>query len=586
MKTQTRFTLRFYWEEVKKYPLLLAILLGTLVLASVAEMAWPVVVGKFFTQLGVGGEKALIVDQLLTVLFWLLLLEVFQWFFRRIFEYTNANFQAKIMAATTEKCFQSLMQQSYRFFNNNFAGSLVKKVNRMPRACEGITDVLVYNFIPMGLKLVMVIAFFFSQSVLIGGVVLIWSSLFLTINYFLSRYKLQFDLAKASSNSRVTGALADAISNNLNVKLFNGLEFEIKRFGKQVRDWFVKTKKSWHVSNHVDAGQAILMIALEIGILYTAIQLWSKDLIGVGAFFVIQAYLFELFHQLWGFGWSIRNFYEHLADAEEMTAILMEKPEVRDRKGAKKLKARAGKVEFRKVSFRYEEKGETVIENLSFTVKAGMKVALIGPSGGGKSTVIRLLLRLHDVARGEIWIDDQNIAKVTQESLREKIALVPQDPLLFHRNLLENIRYGRRDAGDEEVMAAAKMAYCDEFIGKFPDRYKTLVGERGVKLSGGQRQRIAIARAILSNAKILLLDEATSSLDSESEHLIQKALANLMKNKTTFIIAHRLSTIMSVDQILVLREGKIVETGTHADLTKKDGGLYKKLWDLQVGGYL
>ncbi|OGJ43526.1 hypothetical protein A3J23_04225 [Candidatus Peregrinibacteria bacterium RIFCSPLOWO2_02_FULL_48_14] len=260
-------------------------------------------------------------------------------------------------------------------------------------------------------------------------------------------------------------------------------------------------------------------------------------------------------------------------------------------------------MEFEKVSFSYmeslhngfsvarprrvtEEDESSVLRHFSFHVKPGERVAFIGPSGGGKTTIVKLLLRLFDVDKGRILIDGQDISKVTQDSLRVQIALVPQDPVLFHRSLMENIRYGRLDASNEEVVAAAKLAHADEFIRRFPKGYETHVGERGVKLSGGERQRVAIARALLANTRILILDEATSSLDSESEKLIKDALKVLMRGKTVFVIAHRLSTIIDMDRILVLEKGRIVEEGSHADLVGKEGGLYKKLWDLQVGGYL
>ena len=237
------------------------------------------------------------------------------------------------------------------------------------------------------------------------------------------------------------------------------------------------------------------------------------------------------------------------------------------------------------MSFGYESESG-VIQKFSFKLNPSEKVALIGPSGGGKSTLTKLMLRLFDVDKGKILIDGQDISKVTQDSLRGQIALVPQDPILFHRSLEENIRYGRLEASAEEIRAAAHLAHCHEFIEQMPKKYATVVGERGVKLSGGERQRIAIARAILANSKILILDEATSSLDSESEKLIQDALKNLMKNKTTFVIAHRLSTIVSMDRILVLEEGKIVEEGSHRVLIRNKGGLDRKLWELQGGGYL
>ena len=338
------------------------------------------------------------------------------------------------------------------------------------------------------------------------------------------------------------------------------------------------------MGSHIELGQAFFMVLIELIVMYISIKLWPKDLISIGDFVLIIVYVFEIFHQLWNFGRMVRDIFRNLADAEEMTEILMLEPEVKDHTN-KKIQVRHGKIEFQEVNFAYNQ-NEEVISNMNLTIKPSEKIALIGPSGGGKSTIVKLLLRLFDTTDGQILIDGQDISAFTQDSLHEQITLVPQDPILFHRTLIENIRYGRRDATDKEVIAAAKLAHCHEFINQFKDGYHTYVGERGVKLSGGQRQRVAIARAILSNSKILILDEATSSLDSEAETLIQDALENLIKNKTTIIIAHRLSTIMKTDRILVLKNGAIVEEGTHADLVDKSNSLYKKLWDLQVGGYL
>ncbi|MBD3330346.1 ATP-binding cassette domain-containing protein, partial [Candidatus Peregrinibacteria bacterium] len=350
--------------------------------------------------------------------------------------------------------------------------------------------------------------------------------------------------------------------------------------------WLKKSLKAWDLNVYLDAIQTLLMIVLEVGIFYIAIKLWVKDIIGIGGFFIIQAYVLEMFHNLFMFGRALRDIYEKIANAEEMTLILQKPHEVKDKSNAKAIKVTSGSVEFKNVNFSYKAKEESVIENFNLKIKPGEKVALIGPSGGGKSTFVKLLLRLYDIQEGEIIIDGQNIADITQDSLRREVTLVPQEPILFHRTLKENIKYGNRSASNKEIIAASKMAHCHEFIEALSEKYNTLVGERGIKLSGGQRQRVAIARAILSNAKILILDEATSSLDSESEVLIQKALQNLIKNKTTFIIAHRLSTIMSADRIIVLDQGKIIEQGTHADLINKKGSLYNKLWHLQIVGYM
>jgi ATP-binding cassette subfamily B protein len=288
---------------------------------------------------------------------------------------------------------------------------------------------------------------------------------------------------------------------------------------------------------------------------------------------------------VWDFGKIIMKIYEKLAEAEEMTVILNTPHEIVDIKNADDLKVKFGKINFKNVGFAYEE-DESIIDNFSLEIKAKETVALIGTSGAGKTTLTKLLLRMFDIQKGKILIDGQDISQVTQESLRNNISLVPQDPILFHRSLMENIRYGKFDATDEEVIRAAKLAHCDEFISKLHFGYDTFVGERGIKLSGGERQRVAIARAILRNAPILILDEATSSLDSESENFIQDSLDELMKNKTVIVIAHRLSTVKKVDRIVVIENKKIVEDGTHINLIKLKRGIYNKLWNIQVGGFI
>lgn len=548
------------------------------------QMLWPIYLGEFFNILAGQGEVVDAGQALRDILKIIALIGLVEWIAWRVFDYFYAIMTARIMANIGNECFEYLQGHSYRFFTDNFAGALVKKVSKMSRAFESIVDRFTYDLIRMGVKLVIITAVLFYFHPLLGAAVAGWAVIFVAMNYWLSLYKLKYDLARSEADTRVTASLADAVTNNINIKLFSALKHEYRKFSAVTEDWFQKTKKAWLLSVRIEGVQAALMIILELAILWKAIDLWQADLLTVGMIFVVQAYLWDLFSQLWEFGRTVREIYESLADAEEMTKILTDKHEVRDKRGAKELAVGAGKIEFKAVGFHYG-RGEDVVKDLSLKIKAGEKVALIGPSGGGKSTIFKLILRLFDIQSGEILIDGQNIAKVSQDSLRAEIALVPQDPILFHRSLLENIRYGRRDASDEAVYAAAKMAHCEEFIAKFPDGYQTLVGERGVKLSGGQKQRVAIARAILSNAKILMLDEATSSLDSESEELIQDALKSLMKNKTTLVIAHRLSTIMEADRILVLKDGRIIEDGQHADLINKKGSLYNKLWNLQVGGY-
>jgi ATP-binding cassette subfamily B protein len=505
--------------------------------------------------------------------------------FRRLGDYINIPLYSRVMSNIYHECFEYLHKHSYNFFNNNFAGSLVKRVNRMVNAFEVISDKFYYELIPLVLRIIIIFSVLLWIRPIIGLIMLIWTAFFMISNYFFTLYKWKFDILRAEADTEVTGVLADTITNNANVKMFASLGFELKNFRIVINDWAEKLSFTWKMDFIASTMQALAMAILEFLVFYFAIDYWTKGMLTPGDFVLMQAYLLELFGGLWNFSRIVRDLYARFADADEMMEILNQKHEVSDFPHAKEISVIRGQIEFKDVVFSYHDEG-SVIKDMNLTIKSGEKVALIGPSGGGKSTITKLLLRFFDIKKGKILIDGQDIKKVTQDSLRSQISFVPQDPILFHRTLMENIRYGRHDASDEEVIAAAKLANCHDFIMGFSDKYNTYVGERGIKLSGGERQRVAIARAILTNAPILILDEATSSLDSESEMLIQQALQNLMKQKTTIVIAHRLSTIMKMDRILVLQEGRIVEEGSHSDLISQESGLYKRLWDLQVGGYV
>ena len=414
---------------------------------------------------------------------------------------------------------------------------------------------------------------------LIGVIILLF------VNWVFSKYKLKFDLKRTEAETKSTGLLADTITNSNNVKLFNGYIFEVKKFDEvmeNLKHWRVFT---WNLGAGFEAVQRFLMLILELGLIFTAIILWKNHALTVGDFVLLQTYLLTVFNISSNFGRVLRRLYESLADAAEMTDVLMTSHEIIDIANAPELAVTEGKIEFENVTFNYNS-GRKIIEKLNLNIKPQERVAIIGPSGAGKTTLIKLLLRMHDVEGGWIMVDGQNIAEVTQESLWKNISLVPQDPILFHRTLFENIQYGKQNATKEEVIRAAKLANAHEFIESFSEKYETYVGERGVKLSGGERQRVAIARAILRNAPILILDEATSSLDSESEGMIQEALEKLMKGKTVIVVAHRLSTIRKSDRIIVVDKSGIAEQGTHKELIEKDNGTYKKLWELQVCGFI
>ncbi|MFZ2190234.1 MAG: ABC transporter ATP-binding protein [Candidatus Magasanikiibacteriota bacterium] len=582
MKDYTKKTFKYYWQHTLKYKYALFILVASIVIGDAFSIAVPFFYKTFFDNLTTNSP---IIKDLFNIVWVILVLELFHWLFIRLAAFVNSYFQTNVMRDLANTCFAYLHKHSYSFFNNNFVGSLVKRVNRFYRAFEGVADRLIWDLLPILVNVSIIIVVLSTRRLILGMAVLVWVIVFCVLNYFFSLYKLKYDVERSMWDSKLTGVLADTVTNHTNIKLFVGYNREYNNFDS-VNEKLNKLRRfTWDLGSIFDSIQWLLMIILEIGLMFLAVKLWQKNILTVGDFVLIQAYLLRIFEKLWGFGRVIRDFYENLADAEEMTKMLETPHEIVNKVNAKKLKITESRIKFDQVDFNYNQTRK-VLDSFNLEIKPQEKIALVGPSGAGKSTIVRLLLRLHDINAGEILIDKQNIAKVTQESLWQNISLVPQDPILFHRTLLENIRYGQPKATDKDIIKAAKIAHCHEFISQLPDKYNTYVGERGVKLSGGERQRVAIARAVLRNAPILILDEATSSLDSESEHYIQDALDKLMKQKTVIVIAHRLSTIMKMDRIIVIDKGGVIEEGTHQELLTKKNGIYRKLWKIQAGGFI
>ncbi|MFA6253021.1 MAG: ABC transporter ATP-binding protein [Patescibacteria group bacterium] len=580
----TKQTFAYYFKHVLKYRVSFFVILIFIVLASGARVLMPVYYKKFFDLLTKTGEMAAM-SQFSKILLTILAIDLFAWVCWRILSFTASHFQTHVMSDLFNSSFAYLHKHSVSFFNNNFTGSLVKKVNRFVYSFASIMDVFVWSLIPSLVNVALIVYVLSRRNIWVGMAVLVWVILFCTINFVFSRYKLKYDVKRSALDSKVSGALADTITNQLNIKLFNGYSRENNAFRKITGQLQAMRNFTWNLTNYFDAVQTLMMVGLEIGLMFYALHLWREGLVTIGDFVLIQTYLINMFDRLWDFGRIIRYYYEAMADAQEMTEILEKPHEIVDIPKAKQLKVSEGKIEFINVDFSYNQTRQ-IIKKLNLVIQPKEKVAIVGPSGGGKSTIASILLRQHDLTDGKIIIDGQNISQVSQESLWSNIGLVNQDPILFHRSLSENISYGLWGSSQEQVVKAAKMAHCHEFIKGFTEGYDTFVGERGMRLSGGERQRVAMARAIIKNAPILVLDEATSSLDSESEELIQKALANLMKNKTVIVIAHRLSTIMKMDRIVVVDQGQIVEQGSHAELLKKQNGFYQRLWSKQVGGFI
>jgi len=581
-KLNTKAVLRVYWRHTKQHPWLLALSLGGVLLSQVDKVVAPIFLKEIFNLIIQGAAAPF---SSITNLLWLFVAVSFVgWVGGRIEMWLGYTMISKVGAALTKEAFDSLMRHSYQFFTNSFAGALTRRVSRFSSAYEHLYYSLVSVFLEAALYIISITAVLFWHSAVLGSAILAWIVVFIFLQWYMSRWQQPYRLARATEDSNLTAALADSISNHNTVALFANNTYEAAIVGAATDRYQQTQLKSWNINSIVYGIQGLFAIFLNIGILWLTVSLIRSGALTTGDLILVQIYVFSIFSIVWGLGRQFQAIHNALADASEMVETMETPHEIKDKRDAKHLRVDVGEVWFDDVTFNFH-KGTPILHQFNLTIAGGERVALVGPSGAGKSTVTKLLLRLYDVDRGEIKIDKQDISKVTQDTLRDAISFVPQEPILFHRTLMENIRYGYRDATDEMVIEAAKKAHCHEFISKLPLGYDTFVGERGIKLSGGERQRVAIARAILKDAPILVLDEATSSLDSESEALIQDALNVLMEGKTVIVIAHRLSTIMKMDRIIVMEGGQVVAQGTHLQLIN-ERGLYQKLWSIQAGGFL
>jgi len=481
--------------------------------------------------------------------------------------------------------FHHLMTMSQRFFNNRFGGSLVSQVNKFVGSYERFTDIMIWNVYKLVFGFLVTAVILIRPAPLYVALLTILVAAYTYWVYPVKKNELPLNKKWSSLETRSTGQLADSITNIAAVKSFAHEDLEERLYRDRRTAIYDQSMRTMHLTLHNELGTNSIEGTIYISALSIATWLALSGKVQAGLVYLILTYTTSLLMRLWELNNVFRNMNRIFGDARDMTEILQIEPEVKNPEKPKKVAMHRGRIEFLDVRFRHDENADDIFKNLDLRITPGEKIGLVGPSGSGKTTLTQLLLRLMDIQEGTIKIDGQDITSVRQQDLRSRIAYVPQEPLMFHRSIMENIRYGQLDASDEEVMAAAKMANAHEFIKTLPGGYATLVGERGTKLSGGQRQRVAIARAMLKNAPILVLDEATSALDSESEVLIQDALWKLMKGRTAIVIAHRLSTIQKMDRILVLESGTIVEQGTHRELLHASG-VYAKLWSHQSGGFI
>lgn len=495
--------------------------------------------------------------------------------------------QAKTIERIQNNVFQNLLSKSYNFYANHMTGKLVSDATGLQDAFVQFQDVLAINILPFLITMAGGILIVSLNAPLLGLGLLIMTMAVVASAIYASRNRAQLRERRHEAQRQLRGYFADTIINNNAVKTFSNETYEQQEHAGLNATLTKYRIHDWKKVSHDGSNRITVILLLQLGFLALIINMVNQNpsLLAAGIFSF--AFTITLSNRLFEVSNMIRVLENAVINASSMVDIMNEEPEILDAKGAKVLSVRGGVIEFADVRFRYGDAKEADIlfDKLNLRINSGEKVGLVGHSGGGKTTITKLLLRFNDIQGGEILIDGQNIAKVTQDSLRQNIAYVPQEPLLFHRSLAVNISYGKLDATPAHVAEVAKKAHAHEFIEKLPEGYETLVGERGVKLSGGQRQRIAIARAMLKNAPILVLDEATSALDSESEKYIQDALWKLMEGRTAIVIAHRLSTIQKMDRILVMDNGRLVEEGTHKELLRKNG-TYASLWAHQSGGFL
>lgn len=498
----------------------------------------------------------------------------------RFLAYIPAYVESKVMERLRNFTLAQLFKHSMRFFSDTFSGGLVTKSSRYIESFESVFDTVAFSFTITLFTLISIFYFVTRENKWLSVVFLAWFAVYALFIYLFLDKKTRLDGEKAEKSSEASSALSDIISNIFTVKFFSQHKKELNTYGSISSEEGKARRKAWYFNSTTDAAYSLLSVFFELLGLYLVMIMWSKGLVSPGVVVLFVLYANRVSEIYWNISWHVRSFSKALTDAKEMVAIFEQDPEILDPVMPERVKIKSGVIKFNDVAFTYVN-GQTVFKKFSLEIPSGQKVGIVGYSGSGKTTLTELLLRFMDVNNGSITIDGQDIRSIRQDDLRRHISYVPQDPVLFHRTIKENIMYARPSATMKEIITAAKQAHAHEFIMDLPNGYNTFVGERGIKLSGGQRQRIAIARVMLQETPILILDEATSSLDSISESAIQEAFIEAMKNRTTLVIAHRLSTVAHLDRIIVLDNGKIVEEGTHNNLIAKNG-YYAELWEHQV----
>ncbi len=585
----TNQTLGGFWKFTKKYKKNFYVgSIGAMLAVVAQSIIAPLIVSRIFARLQTSYKHSspihlssftpYLIYYALTMLAGVVL-----W---RIQSYYTWQLEIRTMSDMIQTIFKHLNRMSQRFHADRFSGALVSQASKYVHAYERMVDDFIWSIVPGLATLIFSVIVLGYISPIYAIAMLAISLVYIAIMYRRITKQLSVNTQVAEAESEETAALADAMTNIESIRAFGNEDYENERF-KQAAQKVLNASNI--LSKEVFKSEALSQIQTNtfqvIAVIGGLIAVTTTNA-DISLLYLLISYTQSIVSQILQFSRLVRNVNRSLGDSVEMTRILALEPEIKDQARVLKTRINRGGIVFDNVTFHYPNReNDPLFNGLSLRIKPGEKVGLVGPSGGGKTTITKLLLRFMDVQAGRILIDGQDIATIGQQSLRQRIAYVPQEPMLFHRSIKENISYGDLEAKQNEIEAIAKMAHANEFIDSLNEGYDTLVGERGIKLSGGQRQRIAIARAMIKNAPIFVLDEATSALDSVSEILIQDALWTLMNNRTTIIIAHRLSTIQQMDRIIVLNKGKIAEEGTHKELLRLNG-IYAELWSHQSGGFM
>lgn len=569
-----------YWL---KQPYRFSIILILTALAAFIETNLPNALSTFFESVRLHkGAQAILLSLFVFIATYFGYAILFNVMYRIYNVFENITFNYLLNQA-----FSHVEGLSEQFFVNTFTGSIITAIKRGRDRIETYEDRIITDLLPTFLVITSSIVLMYWRFPTLAIILLVYLIVMVTISIMLVlAYAGPAQEAYAAAQDRFGAHLADSIGGIITTKSYAQEQREIARFSETTKSLSAKNLEAYLRGNMASLVQRMLICGMVILLLGGGTWYFLRGLATIDdmaylvlAYTILQSYIRNA-------GDNIKTLLTASYDLHAVMALMDENPSVADVPGAKELRVTNGAIKFDNVTFIYPNKTEPVFKDISIFIRAGERIALIGPSGSGKTTFVRLIQRLYDVHDGTITIDGQAITEVTQQSLRSAIAVVPQDPILFHRSIKENIAYGRSNASFEEICSAAQQANIADFIMTLPQTYDTLVGERGIKLSGGERQRVAIARAILSNRKILILDEATSSLDSASERAVQDAIHTVTHGRTSIIIAHRLSTIRDADRILVFDQGRIAEEGTHNDLLNKVNGIYAKLYKMQSGGFV